>query len=200
MRLIHRLFKPGRITAVIVVAVILLGIAAVPVAAQQQTHVVQPGETMASIAARYNTTVDAIAQLNNITNPNYIYRGQVLLIPATGGPTYSGISYTVRRGDELRFIAAYYNTTWQAITQLNNLANPNWIYAGQVLRIPATGGPIVNNPAPVFAGGRYIVQPGDTLYRIAARFGVNIYSIAQANGLLNLNQIYTGQGLIIPGY
>ena len=98
--------------------------------------------------------------------------------------------YTVRYGDALYKIAWRYGTTTAYLAQINNLYNPNWIYAGQVLCV-RTGG---------YSGNVYIVQYGDTLFRIAQRFGVNIYSIAQSNNLLNLNRIFAGQRLIIPGY
>ncbi|KGE19380.1 LysM peptidoglycan-binding domain-containing protein [Paenibacillus wynnii] len=51
-------------------------------------HTVQPGDTMWSIAARYGVTVDAILRANNLTNPNYIYLGQNLIIPTSGGYPY----------------------------------------------------------------------------------------------------------------
>lgn len=187
-----------RMTALLLV-VLLLALAALPASAQQRTHIVQPGETLASIAARYNTTVAALVTLNNITNPNRIYRGQVLLIPPTGGPvTTPARTHVVQRGDELRFIAARYGTTWQAIAAANGLSNPNLIFTGQVLTIPGTGGP-VTTPPPVTVGGRYVVRQGETLYRISVYFGVNMWDIARANGILNLNTIYTGQSLVIPG-
>ncbi len=44
----------------------------------------------------------------------------------------------------------------------------------------------------------YIVQPGDNLFGIAARTGRNAYTIAQANGILNLNAIYVGEPLVLP--
>ena len=49
------------------------------------THVVQPGENLFRIALRYNTTVEALATLNNITNPNLVFVGAVLRVPVSGG-------------------------------------------------------------------------------------------------------------------
>jgi LysM repeat protein len=184
-----------RVVALLMLVGVLLTVSAAPVSAQQRRHTVRPGETLAIIAAYYNTTWPAIAQANNLSNPNLIYVGQMLIIPATGGPVTGGRTYTVQRGDQLRFIAARFGTTWQAIAQANGLNNPNLIYVGQVLIIPGTGGPVV--PPPV-SGNRYVVQPGDTLFRIAARLGVNVYDLAEANGILNLNRIYAGQVLIVP--
>lgn len=182
---------------ILVAAVILALGALVPaVSAQSRTHIVQPGETLNIIAGYYGTSWQAIAQANNITNPNRIFVGQRLIIPASGpvvpGP---GTTYTVQRGDTLNIIAARFNTTWRAIAQANNLANPSRIFPGQILTIPATGGP----GQPPATGGRYVVQPGDNMYRIAARFGVNMWDLARANNILNLNRINSGQVLVIPG-
>jgi lysozyme len=186
----------------------------IPAFAQQPTYTVQPGDQLRFIAAKYNTTWQAFAEINNLPNANVIYIGQVLLIPPTGGPVITQpvttqpvnqpVRYhTVREGEQLRFIALYYGTTWEAFAQMNNLPNANTIYVGQQLIIPPTGGPVIAQPVPQtspIVGGRYIVQSGDTMFKIGARFNVNVWDIAQANGLLNLNQIYTGQSLIIPGY
>lgn len=183
-------------TLILILLIGLLAAVSSVSAQSQRIHVVQRGETLSGIAVRYGVTTQAIAQLNNISNPSYIFVGQRLLIPASGGPVTGARTHIVQPGEQLRFIAARYGTTWQALAAVNNIPNPNRIYAGQVLVIPAVGGPVV--PPPI-TGGRYIVQPGDTMYRIGARFGVNIWDIARANGILNLNRIYAGQSLIIPG-
>ncbi|MCX7670282.1 MAG: LysM peptidoglycan-binding domain-containing protein [Anaerolineae bacterium] len=103
-------------------------------------HVVERGETLARIAARYGVTVQQITELNGITNPNLIYTGQKLRIPAaapaaTAQPGATR-TYTVRAGDTLVSIATKFGVTVQAIQQLNNLSSPDKIYTGQVLKIP----------------------------------------------------------------
>ncbi|MDQ1300315.1 MAG: peptidoglycan-N-acetylglucosamine deacetylase [Chloroflexota bacterium] len=106
-------------------------------------YIVQRGDTLAKIAAKYGVTVKQIVDLNSITNPNLISTGQKLRIPAaagaatpTGGQTGAPKTYTVRAGDTLVAIATKYGVTVQAIQQLNNLASPDQIYTGQVLKIP----------------------------------------------------------------
>lgn len=179
-----------------------------------RTHIVKAGERLTDIAIRYNTTVQALLAVNTIPNPNNLVPGQVLTLPPIGGPITFPVTHIVDTGETLRTIAERYGTTWQAIAAANNLANPNYIQAGMVLTIPApgfgTGGPVITPtpttptvPGPIVPrrviNGRYTVQAGDNMFAIASDFGVNIYTIAQANGLLNLNAIYTGQSLIIPG-
>lgn len=103
------------------------------------TYVVQRGDNLFRIAMRYGTTVEAIASANGIANPALIYVGQTLLIPASGTrstPQAGEEQYVVRPGDNLFRIAMRYNLNYMYLAQYNGIANPSYIYVGQVLRIP----------------------------------------------------------------
>jgi LysM repeat protein len=100
----------------------------------------------------------------------------------------SGITHVVRPGETLYSIARYYGVDMWAIAYANRIVNPNRIYVGQRLIIP-TGGT---------TGTIHIVQRGETLTRIALRYGVSVWAIARTNGIYNLNHIWVGQRLIIP--
>ena len=168
-----------------------------PVPGPGTTYVVKWGDTLYSIARRFGVTVNAIVAANGLTNPNYIRVGQTLIIPgAAPGPTPvppppSG-SYVVLPGDTLYAIAAKFKTTVDAIVALNKIVNPNYIRAGQVLLIPTGGTP------PVPPSKTHVVVPGDTVYGIAAKYGVAYWSIVTLNNLANPNLIFVGQTLLIP--
>jgi len=134
------------------------------------------------------------------------------LVPATatGGGTVppAGNIYIIQRGDTLSRIAARFNTTTATLAQLNGITNPNTIYAGQRLIIPVAGqdgsggvpqpSPATATPAVPAENKTYVVQPGDTLFKIAVRNHVTVAALAQANGIRNTNLVYVGQRLNIP--
>ncbi|MCL4247191.1 MAG: LysM peptidoglycan-binding domain-containing protein [Anaerolineae bacterium] len=171
------------------------------------TYVVQPNDSLSALAARYGITVDALAAANNMTVTTRLYVGQNLVIPVAAPSANTG-SYTVQRGDTLASIARRFNTTTQNLMLANGIANQNRIFAGQTLRVPAAA--VVQQPAPAqpapsgnyasgyYASGHYLVRYGDTMLGIARYFGLSPWSIAQANGIYNLNLIYAGQWLRIP--
>lgn len=109
--------------------------------------------------------------------------------------------YTVKRGDNLFRISLHFDTSVQAIANANGIVNPNLIYTGTVLKVPiSTGGPTTpttpTNPPP---SGVYVVKPGDTLFRIATRFGTTVPKLVADNNISNPNLIYVGQQLRVDG-
>ncbi|HUS69915.1 MAG TPA: LysM peptidoglycan-binding domain-containing protein [Anaerolineae bacterium] len=193
--------------AMVFVLMVILGGASLPALAapgaapeRQGTtiHIVQWGETLYIIAGWYGVTVNAIVSANGLYNPNYIYAGQMLVIP-TGSPAPppSGptTTYVVQRGDTLGVIAARHGTTVNELARLNSLMNPNLIYVGQVLKVPGPG----TSPTPPSNVCIYWVKAGDTLTRIALQYGTTIWALAIANNLANPSFIWVGQELIIPG-
>lgn len=104
------------------------------------SYTVQRNDTLSGIAARFGTTYQFLAQINNISNPNLIYPGQVIKIKGASIPSQpiqaAPRTYTVKRGDYLSKIAQMYGTTWQKLAEINGLKNPNLIYAGQIIKLP----------------------------------------------------------------
>ena len=99
------------------------------------TYKIKNGDTLGSIAKRHNTTVDAIAKINNIKNPNMIYVGDIIKIPGATVNTPDSILYIVKRGDTLGEIADKYKTTVYKLVKDNNITNRNLIYPGQKIKI-----------------------------------------------------------------
>lgn len=103
-----------------------------------RTYTVQSGDTLAKIAAKYNTTYQHLAQINGISDPNKIYVGQVIKIDGTTSVTsntQTTKTYTVKSGDTLSSIAAKYGTTVDSLVAKNGIKNKNLIRVGQVLKI-----------------------------------------------------------------
>jgi LysM repeat protein len=125
-------------------------------------------------------------------------------IPTVPTQTPTTTTYIVQPGDTLLRIALRFNTTIAAISQLNGITNPNVIRYGQRLIIPVGGGVVVPSepspPQPPTAAPQqtYVVRPGDTLFRIALRFGVPLNRLIQANGITDPNRVFVGQVLVIP--
>ncbi len=95
-------------------------------------YTVRPGNTLFAIAQFFGTSVNDILRYNNIQDPNRVFVGQTLTIPAGSSQNRY---YVARPGDTLWAIAQRNNTTVERIAQLNGLANPNTIYPGQVIII-----------------------------------------------------------------
>lgn len=112
----------------------IISVSSAPIQAPAaSTYTVRSGDTLSSIAAKFGTNYQMLASLNGISNPNLIYVGQVLRVSSSANT--GSVYYTVRVGDNLSAIASRYGTSYQSITALNGLANPNLIYAGQTLKI-----------------------------------------------------------------
>jgi LysM repeat protein len=180
------------------------------------TYTVVAGDTLSGIATRYSTTVTLLHQANpQITDPNLIYPGQVLVIPGPPGvspsdpvipDTGAGEQiYTVQPGDILSRIASRYGRTTAALVQRNpHIADPDLIYPGQSIIIPAPFPPTGTDPniIPDTGAGEllYTVQRGDTLSEIALRHGIPAANLIQRNAqIANPDLIYPGQLVVIPG-
>jgi len=141
--------------------VIPTGAAPAPPSGSTATYVVQPGDTLNVIAARFGTTAAQLAASNGLWNPNFIYVGQVLTVPGSASPSTpptTTCTYWVKRGDTLTTIALQYRTTVWALAIANNLANASFIWVGQQLTIPgcsqgSTPGPTPAPPPVPVAGG-----------------------------------------------
>ena len=140
---------------------------------------------MYSIAQKYNTTVDELKKLNNLTS-NLLSIGQSLKIPTKSENNY--IEYTVKKGDNLYSIARNYGLTQSELMDYNNLTS-NLLSIGQILKIPVSKDSTSQKTT-------YTVQKGDSLYSIAQKYNTTVDSIKRKNNLTS-NLLSIGQKLII---
>ena len=164
-------------------------------------YTVKKGDTLYSIANKYNTSVDKIKSLNYLKDNN-LYIGQVLRIPENYTkpedmylPKY--INYKVVKGDSLYSIAKKYNVSVDSIIKDNSLKNTT-LSIGQILKIRVTeeeieecfGEDYIETPV------EYIVKKGDSLYSIAKKFNTTVDSLKKKNNLTS-NTLSIGQILKI---
>ena len=157
----------------------------IPILKQENIeYYVQSGDSLWSIARKFNTTVDEIKKLNNLTT-NLLNINQRLLIPKETDNNISEeqkyYEYTVISGDTLYSIARKYNTTVNELISYNNLSSTA-LSLGQKIKIPIE-----------FV---YTVKKGDTLYSIAQNYNTTVDNIKKKNNLTS-NSLSIGQLLLI---
>lgn len=156
---------------------------------EENIYVVKKGDTLYSIAAANNTTVDELKRINNLTS-NILSTGQLLKIPSALLPE---TTYTVKKGDSLYSIATKYNTTVDELKRINNLTS-NTLSIGQVLKLPSDKASDIEEEENTIS---YTVQKGDSLYSIARKYSTTVDQIKNLNNLTN-NILSIGQVLLIP--
>ena len=172
-------------------------------------YAVKSGDSLYSIARKYNTTVNALKDLNNLTSTN-LSIGQVLRIPEMYTPEDeiylpNFISYTVKRGDTIYSIAKENNLSIDTIVKDNALSNTN-LQIGQILKIRIPSGISLEieecfgpdyNPPEDTSTIIYTVKKGDNLYNIAKLYNTTASQLMSLNKLVNAN-LSIGQQLKVP--
>jgi LysM repeat protein len=208
-------------------------------------HTVQAGETLASIGRLYGVGWPDIAAQNGLANANQIYAGQQLLIPGTSAPGTAAVAppveaapaapapatatgertHVVAAGEHLAAIARAYGISWPTIARANNLADPNHVYAGQTLIIPAqddgqggyyadttTWTPVAAAPPTILTGKQIVVDLSDQIV-YAYENGSLLRTTYVSTGLPGTptvqgdfrvytkytSQLMTGPGYYLPG-
>ena len=154
---------------------------------EENIYTVKPGDTLYSIAKNFNTTVNQIKTLNNLSN-NTLSIGQQLKIPTTTIEEIDYIVYEVKPNDTLYSIARIYDTTVDAIKAYNNLSS-NLLNVGQILQIPIE--------EVITEYQNYQVVRGDTLYSIARKYNTSVDILRDYNNLTS-NALQVGQIIKIP--
>ncbi|MEZ4611563.1 MAG: LysM peptidoglycan-binding domain-containing protein [Caldilineaceae bacterium] len=172
---------------------------------------VQAGDTIGSIALKFGKDMIELIEANALTESDILSIGQKILIPdyqptaadltssggsATGSTvaTDGVVEHVVQPGETLGTIAEKYGISSAELARANNIANPNLLREGQVLRIPGIDPPT----AARLRGETHVVQSGESMSQIALDYGVTVDAILAANELSNPNDLRVGQELVIP--
>ena len=153
------------------------------------TYIVKSGDSLWSIAKKFNTSVEKIKELNNLSS-NLLSVGQVLKIPTVSPTNVDYKVYIVKSGDSLYKIASDNNVSLNKLIEYNNLSSTN-LSIGQQIRIPIISTEIPSNYT------NYTVKSGDSLYQIAIKFNTTASKIKDFNNL-STNTLSIGQVLKIP--
>jgi len=183
-------------------------------------HTVTRGQTLASIARLYRVSTRLISDANPGVRLTRLRSGTHLTIPTSFVPAVAEpmtapvtrtararaagsttIRYRVRSGESLSTIAVKYDTSVERLRSLNAITRGEVLRAGQIIRVPA---PTARSPergataAPAESGKAHIVRRGETLSGIAARYGVSLTALRNANGLTSGSVLKSGDRLTIP--
>lgn len=157
------------------------------------TYVVQKGDTLYGISKQFNTSMQRLRELNNLSS-DILTIGEVLIVsPNSDSNPSECVTYTVKKGDSLYSIAKQYNSTVDAIKRYNNLTSNN-LSIGQKLKLPCYMKDNDNTTMPNFV--MYTVKAGDSLYSIAQQYNTTVDKIKSDNKLTS-NTLSIGQVLMI---
>lgn len=169
-----------------------------------QRYTIVAGDTLFALARRFGTTVDALLRANPGIDPESLRVGQIICVPSVPAPPPPGqcpaglVPYTIRSGDTLFALARATGTTVAEIQRNNPGIDPNNLRVGQIIclpRLPDTQPP-PGECRPT--DRRYVVQPGDTYFRVAQRFGVTVAAIQAANPGIDPNNLIVGMIICVP--
>jgi LysM repeat protein len=174
-------------------------------------YTVQQGDTLLSIALRFDTSLNQIMNMNGLRDEHSLNVGQILVIPgvsdSAGQPgadrravdpvlSRTAGTHTVRAGETLVAIAEQYGVTLAELIAFNSntITNPHVVNENTVLRIPGLTAADIRTLNQTL----YTVQEGDSLSAISQRFGVSAEAIMAANNISNPDLLRVGDQLVIP--
>ncbi len=166
-----------RIALMIVLFALILP--AFPVAAQTTAgpiYIVQPGDTLSSIASRFDVSLNDLMTANGISDPNRLSAGQELVIPGLEGVSGVLLTEIVQFGDTYRSLLRRTQVPEALLRRLNRLVSPNELYVGMSLIVPQENGQMRLN-------SRAALSNGESLLELAVRQNTDVWTLAQINQL-----------------
>jgi LysM repeat protein/uncharacterized protein YkwD len=164
-------------------------------------HVVRAGDTLWDVANKYELTVAQLTAANPGVSPDTLQVGQTLTIPSKTSSVPSapsaGAIYTVKPNDTLWDIASRHGLFVNDLIAANPGVDPQRLMAGQTLLIPGVAAKAIRASEPVAA--KYTVRADDTLWDIAANYGLSVNDLLAANSGVDPRRLMVGQPLTIPG-
>lgn len=155
-------------------------------------YIVQSGDTLSSIAERFNVTLDALMQANNITNPDLLAAGQPLTIPGLEGVSGTLQTEVVNFGDTFRSFVRHTQVSPEMLEKLNRLVSPSELYIGATMIVPA------QQDQPELTA-RAALSKGQSLLELAVTQGTDPWTLAELNGLAGTWDGLPGDALYTPG-
>ena len=156
--------------------------------AQPKSYTVKRGDTLSQIAKRHGVTTKALGAVNNLTAESTIYPGMTLKLPqGANDVSAQPTTHIVQRGETLSGIAERYGLSTQTLMKINKIGNPRSLRPGQTLLLSAPKKATVHT-----------VKRGDTLSKIAQKYGVSVTALAKENKISSKSTLRVGQRLRIP--
>ncbi len=159
-------------------------------------YTIDPGDTLYSLARRYNTTVSALVSANPNINPDNLRIGEQICVPRQERfPSCpEGNFYTVRASDTLYSIARRFNISVDDLQEANPFVEPETLQIGEVICIP-----VATPPVTCPEGARsYSIQSGDTFYSLARRFNTTVDNLRRLNSGINPDALLIDQVICVP--
>ncbi|HSV30725.1 MAG TPA: LysM peptidoglycan-binding domain-containing protein [Atribacteraceae bacterium] len=173
------------------------------------TYTIKPGDSLWEISRHYNVSLRALLDANGFTDQTILRVGQLIRVPSSS-PAASSTStpasptiHKVRSGESLWLISRIYGLSLRSIMEANSLNESSVLRVGMPLSIPVDAEEGTSAVSTSVQAGResftYTIEPGDSLWEISRKFGVNLQTLMSVNNLGNSSRLQINQILVIPG-
>lgn len=155
-------------------------------------YVVQPGDNLTEVAARFGVTLAELAGVNGISNVNIVSIGDELMIPGLKGIQGRLVTQRVEYGETLRSLSRRFQVSVETLAYLNHITSPLELFAGSNLVV-------LEQDLPEQPGPRTSLKPGQSLLELAVQQGTGTWTLASLNYLAGTWAAVPGDVLRLPG-